>query len=68
MIINRCDVFTKVVDILKYITLLWRSHEEPSETIVQYFFNKIIYSVEWVMEIIVVKEGLDNLLRRLEHN
>ena len=68
MIINRCDVFKKVVDILKYIMLLWRSHEEPSETVVQYFFNNIIYYVEWIMEIIVVKEGLYNLLRRLEHN
>ena len=68
MIINICDVFKKVVDILKYITLLWRLHEEPSETVVQYFFNKIICSVECIMEIIVVKEGLNNLLRRLEHN
>ena len=67
MIINRCDIFKKVIDILKYITL-WRLHEEPSETAVQYFLNKIICSVEWIMEIIVVKEGLDNLLRRLEHN
>ena len=68
MIINICDVFKKVVDILKYITLLWRLHEEPSKMVVQYFFNKIIYYVEWIMEIIVVKEGLNNLLRRLEHN
>ena len=68
MIINRCDVFKKVVDILKYIMLLWRSHVEPSKTVVQYFFNNIICYVEWIMEIIVVKEGLDNLLRRLEHN
>ena len=68
MIINRCDVLKKVVDILKYMMLLWRSHEEPSKTVVQYFFNKIICSVEWIMKIIVVKEGLDNLLRRLEHN
>jgi len=48
--------------------LLWRSHEEPSKTVVQYFFNNIICYVEWIMEIIVVKEGLDNLLWRLEHN
>ena len=61
MIINICDVFKKVVDILKYITLLWRLHEEPSKIVVQYFFNKIICYVEWIMEIIVVKEGLDNL-------
>ena len=32
------------------------------------FFNNIKCYVEWIMEIIVVKEGLDNLLRRLEHN
>ena len=68
MIINRCDVFKKIVDILKYITLLWRSHEETSKMVVQYFFNNIICYVEWIMEKIVVKEGLDNLLRRLEHN
>ena len=68
MIINRCDIFKKVVDILKYIMLLRRSHEEPSKTVVQYYFNNIICYVEWIMEIIVVKEGLDNLLRRLEHN
>jgi len=40
VIINRCDVFKKVVDILKYITLLWRSHEKPSKTVVQYFLTK----------------------------
>ena len=67
MIINRCDGFKKVVDILKYIMLLWRS-QEPSKTVVQYFFNNIICYVEWIMEIIVMKEGLDNLLKRLEHN